>query len=502
MKEKSKVIKFDFPTYEELSDNLTDITAIYLRVSTDSQAQDGYGLDVQYGACARYCQAYDMKNVIVFVDDGYTGMNNKRPAFQKLLKLMKEKRVKIVIAHSLDRIGRTQMLILNFLKEDCVKAGCDFFAVKDSIDSRSKQTYGILISILSIFAELDHDAIVAKLFLGRKQRALEGYWKGGGNPPYGYYYSKERNNLDVDPEKAIIVKKVFELYNTMEYSPLKIAGILGLSSDVVVFNILKNRTYLGEITFKGEQYPGRHQRLVEDEEFEKAQRILESRSITRNPSSYLLSSLIYCGECGAKMRYMQYGKGKNKKLKLICYSQYASNGKRNLIKDEHCENLKYDAEEVENAVIQTVLNFAIRYKNELKEKLLVGNDVVEGLSGKVDELRTEYNRLIKAYQRLGDESILDDAEKISSEIKRFEKEIESEKEKKGVTKAMEEKAELLKTLPSVWTFLDSKKKQNVIRSLVKKVVLEHGKLKVYLKKEEYNNLLVSDLPVEEEKKNS
>lgn len=494
MKEKSKVIHFDYPTYEEIPDNMSNITAIYLRVSTDSQAQDGYGLDVQYKANERYCKAYDMQNVVVFVDDGYTGVNDKRPAFQKLLSLMRERRVKLVITHSLDRIGRTQMLILKFLKEDCAKAGCEFFAVKDSIDSRSKQTYGILISILSIFAEFDHDAIVTKLFMGRKQRALEGLWKGGGNPPYGYFYSKEIKNLAVDPDKAITVRKVFELYNTMEYSPLKIANVLGLSSDVVVFNILKNRTYLGEITFKGEQYPGVHQRIIDDEEFEKAQRILQSRSVTRNPSTYLLSSLVYCGNCGAKMRYMQYGRG-DKKLKLICYSQYESNGKRNLIKDRNCENYKYDAVEVEEAVIKIIFNSTIRYKDEIKEKLTTDGEVIEGLNRKIEELRTEYNRLWKAYQRLGDDEILDDAEKVKLEIKKYEKNIEIEKEKKGVTKTMEEKAELLRTLPDMWSMLEPKQKQNVVRSLVHKVVLTDGKIQVYLKQSEYEQLLVGEMPL-------
>lgn len=495
MKEKSKVIKFNYPTYEEITDEMTDITAIYLRVSTDSQAQDGYGLDVQYGANERYCKAYDIQNVVVFVDDGYTGMNDKRPAFQCLLKLMKEKRIKFVITHSLDRIGRTQMLILKFLKEDCAKAECDFFAVKDSIDSRSKQTYGILISILSIFAEMDHDAIVTKLFLGRKQRALEGLWKGGGNPPYGYYYSKEIRNLAVDPDKAIIVRKIFELYNSMEFSPLKIATVLGLSSDVVVFNVLKNRTYLGEITFKGEQYPGVHQRLISDEDFDKAQRILKSRSVTRNPSTYLLSSLLYCGRCGAKMRYMQYGKGKNKKLKLICYSQYESNGKRNLIKDQNCANYKYDAEQVEEAVVQIILNSSMRYKDDIKEKLTTDGDVIEGLTKKISELKTEYDRLVKAYQRLGDDSILDEAEKVKFEIKKQEKNIEVEKEKKGITKMMEEKAEMLRTLPDVWGKLDERQKQNVVRAIVHKVVLTAGKIQVYLKQNEYEQLLVGEMPL-------
>ena len=416
MKEKSKNVKFNYPTYEEMPERMTDITAIYLRVSTDSQAQDGYGLDVQYNANERYCKAYDMQNVVVFVDDGYTGVNDKRPAFQKLLSLMREKRVKLVITHSLDRIGRTQMLILKFLKEDCVKAECDFFAVKDSIDSRSKQTYGILISILSIFAEFDHDAIVLKLSMGRKQRALEGLWKGGGIPPYGYYYDKEIKNLAVVPEKALIVQKVFELYNSMEYSPLKIASVLGLSGDNLVFNILRNRTYLGEITFKGEQLPGVHQRLIEDEVFEKAQRILKSRSKASYRTSYLLSSLVYCGSCGAKMRYMKYGRGE-KNLKLVCYSQYESNGKRKLIKDENCSNYKYNADEVERAVINLIFSSSIRYKDEIKEKLTTDGEIIEGLNKKVEELRTEYNRLWKAYLRLDDEEILDNAEKVKKEIK-------------------------------------------------------------------------------------
>ena len=59
------------------------------------------------------------------------------------------------------------------------------------------------------------------------------------------------------------------------------------------------------------------------------------------------------------------------------------------------------------------------------------------------------NNLWKAYQRLGDDEILDNAEKIKNEIKQYERNIEIEKEKKGVTKTMEEKAELLRTLPDM-----------------------------------------------------
>ena len=73
MKEKSKNIDFCFPQYNVISETLTDITAIYLRVSTDMQAQDGYGLDFQFDAIRKYIQAYDIPNPVVFVDDGYEG---------------------------------------------------------------------------------------------------------------------------------------------------------------------------------------------------------------------------------------------------------------------------------------------------------------------------------------------------------------------------------------------------------------------------------------------
>ena len=209
MKEKSKKLAFDYPLYDKIGDE-SDITAVYLRVSTDTQAQEGYGLDVQYGAIKRYIEAYDVKNAYIFIDDGYTGMNECRPAFSRMQELMNEGRVKLVITYSLDRIGRTQMIILRFLKENCEKAKCDFYAVKDNVDSRSRQTYGILISILSIFAEFDHDAIISKLTSGRVQRAREGLWKGGGIPPYGYEYSKKDGELKVIEEEAEKVGKTLE----------------------------------------------------------------------------------------------------------------------------------------------------------------------------------------------------------------------------------------------------------------------------------------------------
>jgi len=492
MKEKSKVIKFDFPLYDTIPSDLTDITAVYLRVSTDMQAQEGYGLDVQYNAIKRYVMAYEIETPVIFVDDGYTGMNDDRPAFKKMQKLMKEGRVKFIITYGLDRIGRTQMLILKFLKEDCVKADCDFFAVKDNIDSRSKQTYGILISILSIFAEMDHDSIVTKLFLGRKQRAIEGFWKGGGIPPFGYYYDKETKNLSVDVEKAQIVKKIYELYITNEYSPRQIADIFKLSGDAVVFNILKNRTYLGEITFCGEQYKGLHQRIIDDETFDLAQEVMQKRSSVKSESNYLLSSLVRCGNCGAKMRYMMQGRKTNRKLKLLCYSKYKIIGKEYLIKDPDCPNHVYDAKEVENIVVKGIMDFAIRYSKAKRAKSIDSNGIIEGLKMTLKERQEEYSRLIRAYAKLGDENILDEAEAVKADIGRIERKIKAEEEAQAESKKLSERSKMLCTLPDTWDKMTDKERQKIVRSIIKEVVLTDGSAEIYLVEDKCEELIKSD----------
>lgn len=491
MKEKSKAIKFDYPLYDTISDDLEDITALYLRVSTDSQAQDGYGLDVQYDAIHKYCEAYNPTNPVVFIDDGYTGTNDKRPAFQKMRKLMRSGKVKLILTYSLDRLGRNQMIILKFLKEECEKNNIAFLAVRDNIDS-TIPTFGILTSMLSIFAEIDHRTIVSKLFQGRKKRAAAGYWKGGGNPPIGYKYSKDKKNLIPDEEKAPLVKKAFEMYNSMEYSPRQIAEVLGLSSDVLIFGMLRNRTYLGEITFKGEQYIGKHEPLIDKETFERAQEILEIKKSKKVDSNYLLSALLYCGNCGAKMRYMIWGKGKNRKLKILCYSKYPST-KSNLVKDRDCPNLIYDAKEVEDKVVEAIMNFAENYHVEIKDRIITEEDVIAGMEKKIESLNVEYERMIYAFKRLGSEELLDQAEAIKYDIKRIEREIKEEREKQVRTKKIEEQEEMLRTLPDTWKYMSNKDKQAVIRNLVNRVVVWDRTVKVVLNKTSYEKAILGEV---------
>lgn len=489
MKEKSKKVVFSHPSYEEIPPDAADITAIYIRVSTDVQAREGYGIDAQYAEIKRYLDAYGIENAYVFADDGYTGTNEDRPAFSAMTKLMNEGKVKLVVTRSLDRIGRTQMIILRFLKEQCEKTKCDFYAVKDNVDSRSRQTYGILISILSIFAEFDHDAIVSKLAAGRVRRAADGYWKGGGIPPYGYRYSAKDGELQVDLEQAARVRKVFQLYLSNGFSPRKIADALGFSSDVAVSNILKNRIYLGEISYRGESYKGRHQAIIDQETFLRAEEQLRLNGRTRGRATYLLSSLLFCGRCGSRMRYMKWGDGKTAKLKIFCYARFPKSSKKYLVKSDVCDNIIFDAREVESAVVKSVMRFAVKFGDDNNKSNIGVNEVIEGLTATRERLSAQYSRLLTAYKRIGDEDILEQAASINKKIKKIDRDIDAEKEKGILSERLNERAAEMRTLPDAWKTMDDEKRRRLLLSVIEKVVLTPETIEARLNESQFEKTI-------------
>ena len=326
---------------------------------------------------------------------------------------------------------------------------------------------------------------MSKLANGRIQRASEGYWKGGGTPPYGYRYSPEENALLIVEEQAEKVRKAFEIYNTSEISPKKIADFLGFSSDVAVFNILRNRIYIGEVYYRGERYKGIHTPIIDEKTFDLTQEILKRKSITRGRGVYLLSSLLYCGVCGSKMRYMKWGKS----VKIFCYSRFAESTKKSLVKDENCDNKIYDAEEIEEEVVKTVLAFAVEYGEEKTKKPTEKEEIINGLKFAKERAETEYSRLLNAYKKIGDENILEAASETKKRIKKIERDIADEQEKRILTERSAEKAKIMRTLPSTWEVMSFSQRQRVIRGLVEKIVVSPNGLNVYLRKGEYEKII-------------
>ena len=475
----------------------------YLRVSTDRQADVGFGLDIQEADIVRYCTANGFTNLVLFIDDGYTGTNMERPALQAIIDCIDDfnsgrSRIRInsLVVARIDRLGRTLLGTLQFIQDYIVSAkdsknssinrnkeDINFVSVAENycrIDKDNPQGK-FLLMLFATLAEFDRDQIVEKLKRGRTARVASGKWLGGGTPPYGYRYDKETSSLVIVPEEAEIVKEIFRLYTEEKMAPQKIADRFGLSGDRTVTNILKRKSLTGCIVYDGKEYPGNHEAIIPLDMWEAAQEELERRSVHRTSSNYLLSGLVCCGECGAKMRYQQWGK---QGTKLVCYSQQPS--KQRLVKDENCDNEKYWATDVENAVISEL--FRMTYLGHEENKKAIST--VDPISVLQKELAAERRHLSRLYD-FEDEDETDDVlrEKILDVKKRMahiEAQIREEEDRSSIEKKVRKARGLLRTLESTWPNMTEIEKQSVCQELIERVVLyKDGVIDVHLKLKNY-----------------
>lgn len=461
----------------------------YIRVSTDKQAESGFGLDIQTNDIIDYCRKNDVTNLLLFTDDGYTGTNMNRPALQQIIDMIDDYnmgksniRINSMIVPRIDRLGRTLLGTLQFIQDYIVassesknskvnknKEDINFISIKENYCriERNNPQGKFLLMLFASLAEFDRDLIVEKLKKGRIERVSLGKWMGGGNVPYGYKYDKEQGILVVVPEEAQKIKEIFRLYVHEKKSPNKIAKLLGFKSDKIVTQIIKRKSLTGCIIYKGQEYQGSHEAIIPLNEWEEAQEEMESRRVVRGETSYLLSGLLVCGECGAKMRYQKWNK-KTGECKLVCYSHQKSNP--NLVKDENCDNQLYWQSDVEQAVIDEL--FKMSYLgDESKQKKDAFINPIESLNQQLSAARQKLSRLYEFDDDDSDDVLKEKIDNYRKRIRDLEAQITSENEQMRIQRRIGKAKSLLKNLKDTWPEMSQKERQTVCRELIDKVVV-------------------------------
>ncbi len=474
----------------------------YLRVSTDRQADLGFGLEIQEADILRYCRSNGFTNLLLFIDDGYTGTNMERPALQAIIDYIEEYNagrshihINTLVVARIDRLGRTLLGTLQFIQDYIVSAkdsknstvnrnkeDINFISVAENycrIDKDNPQGK-FLLMLFATLAEFDRDQIVEKLKRGRMARVASGKWMGGGNTPYGYRYDKESAALQVVPEEAEVIREIFRLYIEEKMPPQKIADRFGFSGDRAITQILKRKSLTGCIVYNGEEFPGKHDAIISMERWEEAQEELERRSVHRTVSHYMLSGLVYCGECGAKMRYQQWGKTK----KLVCYSQQRS--KKKLIRDENCDNERFPSDDIEMIVSNELMRLSYLGHEEIRKTICA----VDPMAALQKELASAKRHLSRLYD-FEDENEPDDVlrEKVldvKKKISYIEAQIRQEQERSTLEKRTQKMSNILRTLQSTWPHMSDVEKQTICQELLDRVVLfKDGTVDIHLKTPSY-----------------
>jgi DNA invertase Pin-like site-specific DNA recombinase len=304
----------------------TKRAVIYLRVSTAKQAAkdegDGYSLPAQKEACHRKAEQLGAEVVAEFIDRGESAKTADRPQFQRMLAFVKDSGdIDYVILDKVDRFARNRRDDANTLFELRL-AGAQLVSVKENIDETPAGQ--LLHAIMAGIAEFYSKNLGAEALKGMTQKA-----KVGGTPgraPIGYLNTRRRGQdgreirtVVVDPERAPLVQWAFEAYATGEWTirtlteALAAKGLRALPhggklpgpvQPSHVAHLLANRYYLGLVTFKGEEYQGRHQPLVPQSLFDRVQEVLRMHNTAgekRREHNHYLKSTVSCGHCGSRL---------------------------------------------------------------------------------------------------------------------------------------------------------------------------------------------------------
>ncbi len=448
--------------------NNAAITALYIRVSTDAQAEEGYSIEAQQEMLEGYCKSKQISDYEFYIDGGFSGSNIERPQMQRLIEDIKEGKIKTVVVYKLDRLSRSQKDTLYLIEDILNPNGTEFVSLNENLDT-STSIGRAMLGIMSAFAQLERETIRERTSMGMKKRVESGLWMGGGKIPFGFNYDKISGKL-LPNEDAPKVRKIYQLYIN-GYSPNYIAAAIGLKYDRLVVQILKRHLNYGAIEYKGKIYENCHEPIISREIYVSAMEEMNRRQKVKLPTTpYLLTGLLYCGVCGAKLRYQKWGKYSTK---IVCYSRQKS--KTYLIKDPNCTLPYFESDEIENYVLKDIFKIKTTH---IKSNGKFKNSILSDLKSRYSDACTALRRLYDLYATSGDDILMAAIDDTKANIAEIDKKIKAEEERGETSRKQQQLLKKLNNIEDVWRYMTIKEKQQFIRSIIEKIVLYSERIEI------------------------
>lgn len=471
------------------------ITALYCRLSLeDGKDNESMSISNQKLLLKDYAEKNGMFNCEFYVDDGFTGRNFNRPAFQRMISDIEAGRISCVITKDLSRLGRNYIESGSYMEVFFPKHNVRYIAITDNYDSLNKQEMDIA-PFKNILNDMYSRDISKKVLAGRMTRSRQGKFCGG-QPPLGLMRDPDDNgHLIIDPETAPIIRRIFDLALD-GFGNMKICKVLmeeripitrmqtGTDCDVNYYawsgsrisTILRNPFYKGaHVVCKTHQkgirsntyniIPREQREVIEDcheaiipkAEWDKVQQLIDRRPpiMKGNSCPYynIFHGIVYCATCGKSMQVRHEKVGRTnkdrrtgKEREPIDKAYYICQTYNRLGKNA-CTSHKIEARDLYNLVlsdIQEVAAMALKDKEAFYSRL--SRRMEKQYLADADSLKKEYENLAQRNQEIDDTFIslyADKAKGILTE-KRFLKLMDAmEKEQESNQNRMQEVAALI-----------------------------------------------------------
>lgn len=416
------------------------LIAIYCRVSTEEQSENGYSIDEQERLLEEWCKKMGYVIYKCYSDRGISGKNIKdRPALKELLSDAKAGKFDMVISWKINRLSRKLedvLKIVNLLEKNNIT----FKSYSEPFETDTPAGR-MQFQMMALIGEFERGTIAQNVKMGMIAKAKSGNWCGGRVLGYDLVPNnspeeekKGKNKLEINEKEAEIVRFIFNEYSkgkgykaiTNKMNKLGYKTKKGNNFSVgSIRDILTNPVYIGEIRYNVRQnwsekrrrninpnpirVKGKHEAIIDRELWDKVQLILESKK--GKPSriydgEYPLTGILRCPKCGAGMVISRttntLADGTKKRIAYYCCGNWKNKGtsvcNSNTIRvDKANEYVFKKIEELvsNEAVIKAVVK---NINKERKDKVKPAKRLLADIDKELEKLDKRKRKIFEAYE--------------------------------------------------------------------------------------------------------
>lgn len=427
------------------------VTALYERLSKDDELQgESNSILNQKKYLEDFAKRGGFDNLRHYSDDGFTGTNFNRPAFQEMLREIEAGAIGTVIVKDMSRFGRNYLEVGYYTEILFPQKGVRFIAINNSIDSAQPDSgdFAPFLNFMNEWYAKDTSKKIQSVFNARMKEGL----RCSGSIPYGYNRMPgDKQTLVIDPVASKVVRQIFELAAegngpkaiakklteekilipsayTEKYHPeqsnMKAKEGCCEWSTSTVSTILRRREYLGHTVLKKTAKPSfkmdrkavdpedqllfenTHEPIIDQDLWDRAQKFLEKGRRKRSSTPYgfytdshRLCGVLFCADCGHRMAINHHKRKNGGDYFSFRCGNYANNGK-------NCTSHNLSANIVEQLILQAIQRLSRRvledeeafakslkaaYEEELKKRPAANRSELKAAEKRFEDL----DRLIK-----------------------------------------------------------------------------------------------------------
>lgn len=482
----------------------TKNAGLYIRVSTEHQAREGYSVAAQKKNLTNFAERQKWNIHDIYADEGISAKNiEERPEVKRLIADIKEGKINVVVLYKFDRLTRD-----NRDTEDIIELiqqfGIDVYAISGGPVDVSTATGRFTVRVHGAVAQLEREQTIERVKFAFRQKVSEGYSLASFTTPYGYNRKKHEKELTINQDEARVVKRIFKMYVegktfteicdilNAENIPTKKHGqtikrrgtdetytINGIWMTKTIRLILTNPVYIGQVRYHVNQKDGftadgKHKPIITQKVWDKAQsKISKIRHVSRTnlpkDDVYYCGTLV-CGICGHKLTTNRTVKIKKDGTKQTFNGYRCVNREKKI-----CTCLGVSHPKVEQAFLNYIDNI-----EELTE--IDSVEIQEEADTTLEELETTKKILAKSTNKKREIMNLFMADKITHEELRYmtdelDKKIEKlnneieQLELQLMPKSQIDKTQISKTIKEHWQYLSNREKLEFLSNFVEEIVI-------------------------------